>query len=78
MYDLKLKEIGPDSIPSDYISYYRINAIFDAPLDRSIFREIKRNTTYKYFGNYEKYIDMNGRLYEIVYLDPPTACRFDH
>jgi hypothetical protein len=77
-YDLKLKEIGPESIPSAYISYYRTNAIFDVPADSSAYREIAKNTTYMYLGNYEKYIDMNSKLYEIVYLDPPTGCRFDH
>lgn len=76
-YTLTLKKICVKDISDVPNSYYMTNAIFNKK-DCSKFTEIKRNTKYKYEGNYGKYVDMNGGLYEIIRLSPSDGCFFQN
>ena len=77
VYTFSLKKIKPSDIPEEYNSYYKTNLVLNNE-NSSKFQEIKKNTSYLYKGNYEKYIDINNVLYEIVDLSPNTDCALPH
>lgn len=64
-------------IPESFNSYYKTNAIVDEK-DCSKFSEVEKNTAYNYIGNYGKYVDIDGVLYEVVGLNPSDECVFQH
>ena len=76
-YTFTLKKICLKDIPKEYNSYYNTNAIFDG-INTSKFIEIKKNTRSKYSGNYGKFIDRDGILYEIIGLKPDGDCFLQH
>jgi hypothetical protein len=77
VYTITLKKICVSEIPEAFTSYYKTNTIPDRK-DCSQFTEIEENTEYKYTGNYGKYVDIDGTLYEIIGLSPSDGCVFQH
>ncbi|MDM1377349.1 hypothetical protein [Myroides marinus] len=77
IYSLTLKKICTADIPEIFNSYYKTNTIPDKT-DCSKFTEIKKNTVYDYKGNYEKYVDIDDVLYEVIGLSPDTGCFYPH
>jgi len=77
VYTITLKKICTDSIPDIPNDYYKLNTIPDKN-DCSKFVEFEKHTPYKYEGNYEKYVDINNTLYEIIGLSPPDGCFFSN
>ncbi|OJV55763.1 MAG: hypothetical protein BGO31_16850 [Bacteroidetes bacterium 43-16] len=77
IYSITMKKICPSDIPKGYHNYYAINIISDKK-DCSKFKEIVKNTKYKYLGNYEKYVDINGVIFEIIDLNPKGDCFLPH
>ncbi|GGE99254.1 hypothetical protein SAMN05443634_102300 [Chishuiella changwenlii] len=77
IYTITLKKICINDIPEAFNSYYRTNTITDKT-DCSKFTEIKNNTNYEYKGDYEKYVDIDNVLYEIIELSPNTGCFYPH
>jgi hypothetical protein len=75
VYTITLKRICVNSIPDVPNSYYKTNTIPDKK-DCSKFTEVEKNTAYRYEGNYGKYVDIDGALYEIVGLSPGDGCVF--
>jgi hypothetical protein len=78
IYILKLKKICVSDIKEDINCYYKINGLFSDEYNCSRFTEIKKNSEYLYKGNYQKYLDFNNELYEIVGLLPSKDCFFAH
>lgn len=72
-YVVTLKKICVNTIHESENSYYKTNAIFRKK-GCSKFKEIKKDTKYRYSGNYGKYVDIEGVLYEIVGLSPSDDC----
>lgn len=64
-YTFTLKEICVTEIPEIFNSYYKINTIPDTT-NCSKFTEIEKDTEFSYIGNYEKYVDIDNVLYEII------------
>lgn len=77
VYTLTLKKICANDIPEAFNSYYKTNTIPDKK-DCSKFTEIEKNTDYEYKGNYGKYVDIDGVLYEIIGLSPDNNCFYPH
>lgn len=77
VYTIEWKKICINDIPDVPNSYYKTNTIADK-MDCSKIKEIEKNTKYQYVGNYGKYIDIDGTLYEIVGLTPSDGCTFPH
>lgn len=77
VYTITLKKICANNIPEAYNSYYKTNAIPDKK-DCSKFTEIEKNTNYEYTGNYGKYVDIGGVLYEVIGLSPDDSCFYPH
>lgn len=77
IYTLTLKKICVSDIPEAYNSYYKTNAIPDKK-DCSKFTEIEKNNAYEYKGNYGKYVDIGGVLYEVIGLSPDDSCFYPH
>jgi len=77
IYTLQLKKICLTAIPKEYESYYRTNAIFSDSSDCSLFVETEKNTKYMYKGKYERYVDINNRIYEVVSVSPSSGCNHD-
>lgn len=77
VYTIVLKSFCVRDIPKSFNNYYITNTIPDKN-DCSMFKENERNTKYKYYGNYEKYVDIAGRLYEVIGLSPSDDCFFPH
>jgi len=77
VYTITLKKICVNNIPDVPNDYYKINTIPDQK-DCSKFIEIEKNTKYKYEGNYGKYVDISGILFEIMGLNPSGGCFFQH
>ncbi len=75
VYTITLEKICVSDIPESFNSYYRTNAIFRKK-DCSKFKEIKKDTEYKYYGNYGHYVDIDGVLYKIRGLSPGSSCSF--
>jgi len=78
IYTLQLKKICLTNIPNEYESYYKTNAIFSDSRDCSSFVETKKDTQYIYKGRYDRYVDINNRIYEVMSLSPPSGCSYDH
>jgi len=76
-YTIKLKKICVSDIPEAYNSYYKTNAIPDKK-DCSKFTEVEKDTEYNYIGNYGKYVDIDGVLYEVIGLSPDDSCFYPH
>ena len=64
-------------IPSFFNSYYRTNTIPDKN-DYSKFIEIKKDTEYDYRGDYGRYVDIKGCLYEIKRIYPNNGGFYPH
>ena len=77
VYTLMLKKICVSHIPKAFNSYYKTNTI-SKKTNCSKFKEIEKNTEYQYTGNYGKYLDIDGTLYEIIGLSPDEGCNFQH
>jgi hypothetical protein len=77
VYTITLKKICTTDIPEAFNSYYKTNAIPDKK-DCSKFTEIEKNTNYEYKGNYGKYVDINGVLYEVIGISPDNGCFYPH
>jgi hypothetical protein len=77
VYTFILKKICLNDISDVPNDYYKTNTIPDQK-DCSKFIEIEKNTEYKYEGNYGKYVDISGTLYEIIGLNPSGDCVFQH
>jgi hypothetical protein len=77
VYTFTLKKICVSDIPEAYNSYYKTNAIPDKN-DCSKFTEVEKNTDYNYIGNYGKYVDIDGVLYEVIGLSPDDSCFYPH
>lgn len=77
VYTILLKKICVSNIPKAFNSYYKTNTVFDRK-DCSKFIEIEKNTEYKYTGNYGKYVDIAGMLFEVIGLSPDDGCNFQH
>lgn len=75
IYPITLKKICTDKINDAPNSYYLSNSVPDKG-DCSRFTEFGKNTAYKYEGNYGKYVDIKGSLYEIIKLTPSDGCVF--
>ena len=76
-YTITLKKTCVTDIHETFNSYYNINTIPDKT-DCSRFIEIRKNTRFRYFGNYGKYVDIDGVLYEIIGLSPDDDCCYPH
>jgi hypothetical protein len=69
IYSFTLKRICLSEIPEIFHSYYRINTIPDEN-DCSLFTEIEKDTPFMYYGDYRRYVDIGGALYEVTGLSP--------
>lgn len=76
-YTITLKKICVSDIPEAFNSYYKTNTIPDKK-DCSKFIEVEKNTEYNYTGNYGKYIDIDGVLYEVIGISPDDNCFYPH
>ena len=54
-------------------NYYEINCVFENDKS-SRFYEITKNTSYKYLGSYQRYVDIGSVLYK-VYDISKLPCR---
>lgn len=77
VYTITLKKICSTDIPEVFNSYYKTNTIPDKK-DCSKFTEVEKNTNYEYKGNYEKYVDIDGVLYEVIGISPDDSCFYPH
>ncbi|TAF63549.1 MAG: hypothetical protein EAZ55_13220 [Cytophagales bacterium] len=77
IYTITLRKICIKDIPETLNSYYITNTIPDEK-DCSRFIEIENNTKYNYTGNYGKYVDIDGVLYEVDGVTPCNGCFFQH
>jgi|GEM_PF-605750 len=77
-YTISLKRININDIPKETNSYYRINAVFNDNADSAKFIEIKKDTKYIYNGYYERYVDIDNVLYEVVGISPDGDCFYPH
>lgn len=72
IYSFKLKKIRPSEIPKEYNSYYRTNCLFKTQSSR--FKEVKKDTKYRFIGNTGMYVDINHELFEIKNMTPASGC----
>lgn len=77
VYTITLKKICVTDIPETFNSYYKTNTIPDKK-DCSRFTEVEKNTEYNYTGNYGKYVDIDGVLYEVIGISPDDSCFYPH
>ncbi|MDO6433296.1 hypothetical protein Q4E93_21980 [Flavitalea sp. BT771] len=77
VYSITLKTICAADIVDVPVCYYKINTIPDVK-ECFRFTEVAKTTEYRDIGNYGKYVDMGGVLYEIVRLSPNSSCYFQH
>jgi len=77
MYSITLKKICAADIVDVPVCYYMINTIPDGK-ECYRFTEVAKTTEYRDAGNYGKYVDVGGVLYEIVSLSPNGSCSFQH
>lgn len=77
VYTFTLKKICSNDIPEAYNSYYKTNTVPDKK-DFSKFTEVEKNTEYNYIGNYGKYVDIGGVLYEVIGISPDDSCFYPH
>lgn len=77
-YIITLKKISKNGLPEETNSYYKTNAIFNDKQDSAKFIEVPKDTQYMYKGYYERYVDINNILYEIIGLSPDAECFYPH
>lgn len=67
IYTIMLIQVVKDAIPTEYISYYRINSIFPDRRNKSKFIEIDKDSDFYYRGYYDKYFDIRNTLYKMEF-----------
>ncbi|MFA6059615.1 MAG: hypothetical protein WC756_15520 [Taibaiella sp.] len=77
-YTISIKKINKNDIPEGTNSYYKINAVFNDRENSAKFIEVKKDTKYLYNGYYERYVDVDNVLYEIVGISPDGDCFYPH
>ena len=75
VYSFTLRRTTSSEIPTQWDSYYKSNADFNGDQRFSKFKEIRKDTEFNFKGNYGKFVDFNGELFEIISLLPATGCQ---
>lgn len=66
-FTIVINPINVSDITDIPYNYYEINCIFEND-NSPCFYEITKNTDYKYFGSYQRYIDIGNKLYIITHI----------
>lgn len=77
IYTINIKKICISDIPKEFNSYYKTNTVGDKA-NCSKLTEFEKNSNYVYLGNYGKYVNIDGLLYEIIGITPDDGCVFQN